>query len=196
MIVAVSHRIDCDLDDDCWCLTGTAIAPVSTLATFLDANHYLGATNRGIGWSDEYGVLVLALPTSRRLPHDGTWLELSRWCLLGEKNAGSRQWAQVRRWLRTEMPYVTTVVSYSDPSQGHTGALYKACNWIWAPTWLRLRPPPSGNGSWVDGNVQHVKDRWVFPLRRDGRRAELLRVNDEALTRRGVTGYQEPVRWQ
>jgi hypothetical protein len=185
-----AHRIDCDLDEYCWCYDENVV-PVSTVATFLDANHYLGATNRGIAWSDEFGVLVLAMPTSRRLPHDGTWLELSRWCLLGEKNAGSRQWKKVRRWLRKEMPHVTTVVSYSDPSQGHTGALYKACNWKWAPTWLRLRPPPSGNGSWITGEQQSVKDRWVFPVRRDARRSELLRVNDEALNRRGIIGYEE-----
>jgi hypothetical protein len=192
MIVAFAHRIDCDLDLDCWCVTGDSVVPVATIASFLDANHYLGATSRGLGWSDRYGVLVLAMPTSRRLPHDGSWLELSRWCLLGEKNAGSRQWKAVRLWLQANMPQVTTVVSYSDPSQGHTGALYKACNWKWAPTWLRLRPPPTGNGSWTDGNQQSVKDRWVFALRPDGRRAELLRVNDEALVRADPTiGYQE-----
>jgi hypothetical protein len=189
--VAFAHKIDCDLDDDCWCCIGVSVVPVATIASFLDANHYLGATSRGLGWSDEYGVLVLARPTSRRLPQDGTWLELSRWCLLGEKNAGSRQWKQVRRWLRENMPHVTTIVSYSDPSQGHTGALYKACNWKWAPTWLRLRPPPSGNGSWTDGKVQAPKDRWVFPLGRDARRADLLRINDESLVRRGFVGYTE-----
>jgi hypothetical protein len=118
VLVAFTHELGCDLDDDCWCFSGDSIVPVSTLASFLDANHYLGATGRGLGWSDEYGVLVLALPTSRRLPKDGTWLELSRWCLLGEKNAGSRQWKQVRKWLRVNMPHVTTIVS----SRRATGA--------------------------------------------------------------------------
>lgn len=97
--------------------------PVLTVAHFLDTNHYLGATGRGMAWSDDYGVLVLAKPTSRRLPHDGSWLELSRWCLVGTKNGGSRQFAAVKRWLRAEHPHVTTLVSYSDPSVGHTGAL-------------------------------------------------------------------------
>lgn len=170
--------------------------PVLTVATFLDELHYLGAAKRGIAWSDEFGVLVLAKPTSRRLPHDGTWMELSRWCLVGKKNGGSQQFARVTRWVKAEYPEVTTLVSYSDPSVGHTGALYKACNWIWAPTWLRLRPPPSGNGSWQQGNVQSPKDRWVYPLRRDERRKELLRVNDEALVRKNpAIGYQEPRRW-
>ena len=169
------------------------IVPTETVAAFLDAHHYLGAARRGVAWSDEYGVLVLASPTSRHLPND--WLELSRWCLVGGENAGSQQWAQVARWLRMHHP-ATTVVSYSDPSVGHTGALYKACNWIWAPTWQRLRPPPSGGGSWDGVTVQSVKDRWIFPLRYDARRVTVLRVNDESLQRRGCPNYVEPPRFR
>jgi hypothetical protein len=154
------------------------IVPSGTLRHYLDERHYLGATGRGFGWSDEYGALVLAKPTSRRLPQDGTWLELVRWCLVGTPNGGSRQWSRVARYLRRDRPEVTTVVSYSDPSAGHTGALYKACGWQWAPTWHRLYPPPSGNGAWKDGEAQSVKDRWVFILGADLRRDELLRVKD------------------
>ncbi len=119
-----------------------SVVPTGTVKHFLDELHYLGATGRGFAWSDEFGVLVLAKPTARRLPQDGTWLELVRWCLLGEKNGGSRQWKVVSRWLRANRPEVTTVVSYSD------------------------------------GEAQSVKDRWVFALRPDGRRDELLRVKD------------------
>ncbi len=154
------------------------IVPSRTVAHYLDELHYLGGTGRGWAWSDEFGVLVLAKPTARRLPQDGTWLELVRWCLTGERNGGSRQWARVTRWLRAERPEVTTVVSYSDPSVGHTGTLYKACNWTWAPTWHRLFPPPTGNGSWKDGVAQSVKDRWVYCLQPDSRRDEILSVKD------------------
>lgn len=154
----------------------SSVVPTGTVKHFLDELHYLGSTGRGFAWSDEYGVLVLAKPTSRRLPQDGTWLELVRWCLVGMPNGGSRQWSAVSKWLRTDRPDVTTIVSYSDPSAGHTGSLYKACNWTWAPTWHRLKPPPSGNGSWGDGEIQSVKDRWVFALRKDDRRDEILRV--------------------
>lgn len=158
----------------------------------LRERHYLGPTRRGFAWSDEHGVLVLASPTSRHLPSD--WLELTRWCLYGEKNAGSKQWAKVARYLKTEHG-ATTVVSYSDPSVGHTGALYRACNWIWAPTWQRLRPPPSQGGSWDGKRIQAVKDRWVFPLRQDSRRAQILRVNDESLQRKRCPSYIEPKRF-
>ncbi len=150
----------------------------------LRRHHYLGPIYRGKAYIDEAGVMVFANPTSRRLPQD-TWLELSRWCLLSGRNAGSQQWRRARRWIREKFPYVTTVVSYSDPSVGHTGALYKACNWQWAPTWHRLRPPPTGNGQWGAGRCrQSVKDRWVFELMRDDARAELLRVKDESILRR------------
>lgn len=150
----------------------------------LSSMHYLGPINRGFPYRDEFGVLVLANPSSRRLPHSN-WLELVRWCLFGTKNGGSQQWRRVSRWLRETRPEVTTIVSYSDPSAGHTGALYRASNWLWAPTWHRLRTPPSGNGKWSKrGKVEAVKDRWVFCLRPDSNRERLLRINDESVIRR------------
>jgi hypothetical protein len=161
-------------------------------AALLDTQHYLGNPSRGYPYRDEFGVLIVAPPTSRRLP-GWTWLELVRWCLYGEKNGGSRQWARVSGWLYENYPHVTTVVSYSDPSVGHTGALYRACNWLWAPTWHRLRPPPTGAGSWNGETVQAVKDRWVWPVRPDPERAALLALNDEGLKRRYPWAeYREP----
>lgn len=169
------------------------IVPVATVAHFLDERHYLGAARRGIAWSDVDGVLVLAKPTSRRLPHE-RWLELTRWCLVGEQNGGSRQWAQVRRWIRDEMPHITTIVSYSDPSVGHDGALYRACGWLWAPTWHRLRPPPTGQGAWTaGGRIEAPKDRWVDVLTPDPGRERLLAANDDACARRFPTAiYRDP----
>lgn len=152
-----------------------------TAAELLEENHYLGSSTRGDVYRDEHGLMMFANPSSRRLPQQ-QWLELVRWCILSRQtNAGSRQWAKARLWLLATYPEVSTIVSYSDPAAGHTGALYRACNWLWAPTWHRLRTPPSGNGSWTDGKRQEVKDRWVFPLRVDQRRGELLRVKDEGL---------------
>lgn len=157
-------------------------APGET-APILTEHHYLGPTRRGTAYVDDIGVIVVAPPTGRRLPTD--WLELTRWCIIDRaKNAGSRQWGRFVRSLRALRPDVTTLVSYSDPSAGHDGALYRACNWIWAPTWHRLRPPPTGNGSWTAGRAESVKDRWVFPLLPDPRRAELLVAQDESVLRR------------
>jgi hypothetical protein len=168
------------------------ICSPASIAQVLDRNHYLGAAKRGFAWSDEFGVMVLGNPASRSLPHD-RWLELTRWCLNGTPNGGSQQWRAVSRWLYENRPEITTVVSYSDPGVGHTGALYRACNWLWAPTWLRLRLPPSGNGSWQQGKVETVKDRWVFPLRADDERATILKVKDAALRKRMPEAeYREP----
>jgi hypothetical protein len=153
---------------------------IRDVADHLRRHHYLGPASRGFALMDSFGVLVLANPTSRRLPQK-RWLELVRWCLNGQRNGGSQQWAAVVRWLKTELPEITTVVSYSDPSVGHTGTLYRACNWRWAPTWHRLRPPPSGNGQWAAGITQSVKDRWIYPLLRDKEREVILRINDDAL---------------
>lgn len=168
-----------------WC------APAE-VSEFLTEHHYLGPIKRGKAWRDEFGVIVVTSPTARRIPLH--WLELARWCIVSNQaNAGSRQWAGFVRALRAASPNATTIVSYSDPSVGHTGALYRACNWLWAPTWHRLRPPPSGNGSWSDKGTQSVKDRWVFPLRADPERTAVLRVRDAAILRRMPwTEYSEP----
>lgn len=160
----------------------TGWVPPCEVADVLARDHYLGPADQGRAWRDEHGVMVLANPRSRRLPHK-TWLELTRWCLRGRKNGGSMQWREVRAAVLSAFPHVTTVVSYSDPAAGHTGALYRACNWLWAPTWHRLRPPPSGHGNWGSGQ-QAVKDRWVDPLRPDSDRERLLAVNDESLKAR------------
>jgi hypothetical protein len=145
-------------------------APKGTLLTadvgpLLDRAHYLGPHIRGIAYHDELGVMVFCNPASRHLPRQ--WLELARWCIESKTgNAGSRQWGRAVRWLRSVAPDVSTVVSYSDPSVGHDGALYRACGWLWAPTWHRLKPAPTGNGSWgVEGAIASVKDRWVCECR-------------------------------
>lgn len=179
--------------------------------------HYLGPSHRSVfTYQDAYGVMVFAAPTSRRLPVE--WLELVRWCLIGEvvqarqwdvipsrdltgplmdrQNAGSRQWKACRAVLRRDYPLVTTVISYSDPSVGHTGALYRACNWLWAPTWQRLKPPPSGNGKWKDGRAESVKDRWIAVLAPDLRRASVLSVHDAKAQREMPWAeYREP-KWK
>jgi len=172
-------------------LFSTPVVRPWELDRLLRERHYLGPTARGFGWRDAHGALVLANPSNRHLPHD-RWLELTRWCLYGVKNAGSQQWAAVRRWLLENRPEITTVVSYSDPKAGHTGALYRACNWRWAPTWHRLVPPPSGHGSWDGEKVQGFKDRWIDPLRPDPDRAAILGVEESYARRFPFAVWSEP----
>lgn len=162
-------------------------ASTASIAHVLAEHHYLGSVKRGVAWHDDYGAIVVAAPTARRIP--GHWR-----CLVRRiPNDGSQQWASFVRALRKSRPDVTTIVSYSDPSQGHTGALYRACNWWWAPTWHRLRPPPTGNGVWTEGKQESVKDRWVFPLAPDAARPIILRAQDDAILRRWPWAeYREP----
>lgn len=151
----------------------------------LGGHHYLGPAHRaahvlgGFAAGRVVAAQIWSSPTSRRLPSDGSWLELARWCLTPEAGqyAGSRLHRFAVAYLRQHAPKATTLVSYSDPSVGHTGALYRACNWRWAPTWHRLRPPPTGQGNWGTGQ-QAVKDRWIFDLAPDARRDSVLLVND------------------
>lgn len=166
----------------------------------LSAAHYLGPVGGAVRLvivgereCEIVAAMVWKRPTSRRLPSDGSWLELSRWCLTpaAGKNAGSRMHAATVKLLRGRA--ISTLISYSDPSAGHTGALYRACNWRWAPTWHRLRPPPTGNGAWIARSPQAVKDRWYFELAPDPRRAELLAVQDESIVRKLGPG---PYRWR
>jgi hypothetical protein len=149
----------------------------------LASAHYLGPTHRARLVVVQYvenavvAAQVWSLPTTRHLPADGSFLELARWCLTPDsgKNAGSRMHAFAVRAIRSTLPEVTTLVSYSDRAVGHTGSLYRACNWQWKPAWQRVSPPPSGSGSWDGVTRQEPKDRWVFVIRRDPeqRRLEL-----------------------
>lgn len=169
-----------------------SLASVRQTYVLLSEKHYLGPTKAaGFAWLDEFGCIVFAAPRARGVNH--RWLEVVRWCLTGQANGGSQQWRRAVEMLRRQRPDCTTIVSYSDPSQGHTGALYRACNWLWAPTWHRLRPPPSGNGAWTETKQQSVKDRWVFPLAPDETRGGILAVKDEAIARAMPwAGYAEP----
>lgn len=160
----------------------------------LDQHHYLGSSGaRGVEtYTDRWQTVVISRPTSRRIPV--TWLELSRWCLVPghPPNAGSTGWASVRIRILGDFPDVTTIVSYSDPNVGHTGALYRACNWLWAPVWHVLRPPPTGGGV-RSGRVHPPKHRWVDPLRPDPDREQILRLKDAALSARYPSAsYREP----
>lgn len=180
----------------------------------LEDRHYLGTSHRAtLTYEDRFGVMVFAPPSARHLPKH--WLELVRWCVVGEVvqarqwdvidsrhlsghgdrvNAGSQQWKAAKRWLlsRTE---ATTVVSYSDPSVGHTGALYRACYWLWAPTWHRLFPAPSGHGAWTAKKAESVKDRWVALLRPDPERWRVLTVHDSRIRTIPWAEYREP-KWK
>ena len=153
-------------------------ATVAEVNVLLQAEHYLGPVTGARVCFAAFAEDVMAAcqvwrwPTARMLPSDGSWLELSRWCIAehAETNTGSRMMGYVRRWLRREMPQVRTLVSYSDPVHGHTGTLYRASGWTYAPTHHGERYDangkgyPSGHGSWNGVDQMSPKHRWTVAL--------------------------------
>lgn len=166
-----------------------ALCTLAEANDILAGNHYLGPVRHArVCVRTPASVLVFSAPRARNLPV--SWVELTRWCILPSEGQASQTWPSVVNLLEGA---ASTIVSYSDPGQGHTGALYRACNWLWAPTWHRLRPPPTGNGSWAAGKPQSVKDRWVYPLSPDADRANVLAMRDASVEKRYPWAvYREP----
>lgn len=170
-------------------ITQHYLGPLSSVGFVLVAEAPSGEIVAGQAWRT---------PTARHLPNDGSWLELSRWVLTPQAGrwAGTRFHSRAIKLIRRLSSTATTLVSYSDPSAGHTGALYRAGGWAWCPAWHRLRPPPTGGGAWADEEQQAVKDRWVYPLRPDERREQVLAIRDPGAIRAwSSTAPEHERRW-
>lgn len=79
------------------------------------------------------GIIVYALPPRETTKRYGgeTW-ELARLWIDDSvpKNAETYLIAQGTRFIQRHRKDVEMLVSYADPSVGHTGIIYKAANWI------------------------------------------------------------------
>jgi hypothetical protein len=112
---------------------------ITEIDLFIQA-HYLrkrpAIVTLGLQAMDEenpIGCCVFALPpreTHKR--YGGTTWELARLYLLDDIPRNAETWliGQSIKWVRKYHPAVKTLVSYADPSAGHTGLIYKASNWI------------------------------------------------------------------
>lgn len=83
--------------------------------------------------TDLLGVVVFALPpreTSKRYGGE-TW-ELARLWIDDRvpQNAETYLIARAVRYVKRFHPAIKMLVSYANPSVGHTGTIYKAANWI------------------------------------------------------------------
>lgn len=108
-------------------------------ATPLIKRHYLGkwpgvsVCSLGMYCQDWLaGVLVFALPPSETSMRYGmaTW-ELARLWIHDDVPGNAETWliGQSVKHVRRHHPEVEMLVSYADPSAGHTGTIYRAANW-------------------------------------------------------------------
>ncbi len=103
--------------------------------------HYLhkwpGVCVRTLGLFDgesAIGVIVFALPprqTFVRYRVDLAW-ELARLFILDVTPKNTESWfiSKAVSDVRNNRKDVSLLVSYADPSAGHSGTIYKACSWI------------------------------------------------------------------
>ena len=80
------------------------------------------------------GICVFSLPpreTLRRYCVESA-LELARLYLIDEAPKNSETWfiSRAVKAVQREWPHVELVISYADPSAGHTGLIYRAGSWI------------------------------------------------------------------
>lgn len=79
------------------------------------------------------GCMVFALPPRETHKRYGghTW-ELARLWVSDEMPRNTESWfiSQATRHIRKTRPDVACIVSYADPSVGHTGTIYRAANFI------------------------------------------------------------------
>lgn len=77
------------------------------------------------------GVLIFSLPPRETMARYGvlTW-ELSRLWVSDDMPGNTETWfiAQAIRHVRKDHPEVGAIVSYADPSAGHSGTIYRAAN--------------------------------------------------------------------
>lgn len=133
-------------------------------------------------------VLGAAVFTNGRIQYEGRFLEFSRLWLDDSmpKNSESRFVGHLLRTLAKKYPTYEGVVTWADPKQGHSGALYRACNFAYdgksRPT-KRYRSKSSGRNVYqrtvvVQSDFQEIasdggKHRYVYYF--DKRRRESTR---------------------
>lgn len=81
---------------------------------------------------DPVGCIIYSAPPREIEKRYGgkTW-ELARLYLLDAVPANAETWliGKSVRWIRRHRPEVRHLVSYADPSAGHSGTIYRAANW-------------------------------------------------------------------
>jgi hypothetical protein len=134
------------------------------------ARHYLKSAPPGYRVALEFlldgnrvGGMLLGRPAARTLDEQ-VWLEVCRIFFVDgtPPNVESQGLALMRRYVRSWMPQVRCLISYSDPAVGHDGTIYRADGWApfgrttgGSKTW-RTRP-----GRAEQNGPTSRKVRWV-----------------------------------
>ena len=111
------------------------------------------------------GVIVFALPPRETMKRYGVSLvwELARLYIMDSEPFNSETWFMARaiKFVRSNHPTVKALVSYADPSHGHSGTIYRAANWQQDGRTDQERKTPRfdyGVGSKVYSRRSHVPD--------------------------------------
>jgi hypothetical protein len=91
---------------------------------------------------------------SELLPRDGV-LELTRLFVFDGYGTNIESWfvGKTFEWLRTNVPRIKALISYSDPNAGHLGTIYQATNWIYQGN--NLRWSDSWSFKWSEDDTWH-----------------------------------------
>jgi hypothetical protein len=137
-------------------------------AAWIEERHYTKSIPAGYVVALEFlqgptqvGAMLLGRPEAPRLDQDRI-LELTRMHFIDEapKNTESRALGLMRKFVRIWLPNVRLLLAYSDPTAGHTGAVYEADGWAKFGASAK-----QGNG-WLSRPGRKAasispKDRWV-----------------------------------
>lgn len=106
--------------------------------------------------SEWCGVIIYSLGANKNLPtffklKQGEVCELVRVALNGKHGSTSKAMAISIKLLKSKLPLVKLLVSYSDRNHGHYGTIYQATNWIYSGDSTNNRTPI------IDGKRIHAK---------------------------------------
>src|ERR1700734_1221968 len=103
---------------------------------WIKERHYLQSTPPGfiavlefLERGERVGAMILGRPSSRELnPEQVIQLHRMYFVDSAPKMTESKALAMMRKWVRTWLPGVKLLLTYSDPQAGHVGTIYRADN--------------------------------------------------------------------
>jgi hypothetical protein len=117
-----------------------------TAKAYIHANHYSRGSHNGpspcyglFDGENLIGCLMFATPCSENVrasvfgpDHKDSVIELHRLHILDVTPKNTESWMISRclKLLKKDRPKTRAVLSFADPTQGHVGTIYKACNFL------------------------------------------------------------------